>query len=87
MYLKIRIRESLFNVKKDNWDQNTPSNSPRAPGTEKKKTGKKASIARNYSNKCEPHERSPCAPKFGEIAHEDSLHQERCARRVAWDLA
>ena len=36
---------------------------------------------------CEPHERSPCAPKFGEISHEEALHQERCARRVAWDLA
>ena len=27
---------NLFHVKKENWDQNTPSNSPRAPGTESK---------------------------------------------------
>ena len=37
--------------------------------------------------KCEPHERSPCSPKFGEISHEDTLHQERCARKVAVDSA
>ena len=37
--------------------------------------------------KCEPHERSPCSPKFGEISHEDTLHQERCARKVALDSA
>ena len=27
--------------------------------------------------KCEPHERSPCAPNFGETSHEETLHQER----------
>ena len=34
-----------------------------------------------------PHERSPCAPKFGEKSHEETFHQERCARKAAWDLA
>ena len=29
----------------------------------------------------------PCAPKFGERSHEETLHKERCARRVAWYLA
>ena len=29
----------------------------------------------------EPLERSPCAPKFGEISHEETLHQERCAHK------
>ena len=33
MYLKILIRESLLYVKKENWDQNVPSNSPRELGT------------------------------------------------------
>ena len=33
MYLKILFRESPFYVNKGNWDQNTPSNSSRAPGT------------------------------------------------------
>ena len=32
VYLKILIWQSLFYVKKKNWDQNTPWNSPRAPG-------------------------------------------------------
>ena len=36
--------------------------------------------------KCEPHDRRPCAPKFGGRSHEETSHQERCACRVAWDL-
>ena len=43
--------------------------------------------SRGIIQKCEPHERSLCAPKFGESSHEETLHQERCARRAAWDLA
>ena len=43
--------------------------------------------SRGIIQKCEPHERSPCAPKFGERSHEDTLHQETCARKAAWDLA
>ena len=35
----------------------------------------------------EPYERNPCAPKFEERTQDETLHQERCARRVAWDLA
>ena len=31
--------------------------------------------------------RSPCAPKFEERSHEEALHQERCARKAAWDSA
>ena len=34
-----------------------------------------------------PHERSPCAPKFEERSREETLIQERCARKAAWDLA
>ena len=37
-------------------------------------------------HKCE-HEHSPCAPEFGERSHEETLHQERCARGVARNLA
>ena len=85
MYHKILILESLCYVKKENWDQDTPSNSPKALGT-KKKSGKKGSMSRGVIQKCELHERSPCAPKFEERSHEDTLHQERCARRVAMDL-
>ena len=48
-------------------------------------SGKKVSIAR--IPKCAPHERGPCAPKFEERSHEETLHQEGCARSAAWDLA
>ena len=43
--------------------------------------------SRGIIQKREPHERSPSAPKFGERSHEEALHQERCARRAAWDFA
>ena len=43
--------------------------------------------SRGIIQKCEPHERSSCAPQFGKRSHEETLHQERCARKAAWDLA
>ena len=33
VYLTILTRENLFSWKSENWEQNTPSNSPRAHGT------------------------------------------------------
>ena len=36
-------------------------------------------IRKELSNSGEPHERSPCAPKFGKGHMEEILHQERCA--------
>ena len=36
VYLKILIRENIFHVNLENFEQNTPSNSPKAPGTKKK---------------------------------------------------
>ena len=43
--------------------------------------------SRGIVQKCAPHERGPCAPKFDKRSHEETLHQERCARKAAWDLA
>ena len=43
--------------------------------------------SRGIVQKCAPHERSPCGPKYEERSHEETLHQEGCARRAAWDLA
>ena len=43
--------------------------------------------SRGIIQKCEPHERNPCAPMFEERTQDETLHQERCARRVAWILA
>ena len=40
--------------------------------------------SRGLIQKCAPHERSPCAPKFED---REILPQERCAREAAWDLA
>ena len=43
--------------------------------------------SRGVIQKCVPHERNPCAPRFEERTQDETLHQERCARRVACDLA
>ena len=37
--------------------------------------------------KCEPQEQIPWAPKFEERTQDETLEQEQCARREAWDLA
>ena len=42
--------------------------------------------SRRIIQKCAPHERSLCAPKFEDRSHEETLHQERCARGVAWNF-
>ena len=42
--------------------------------------------SRGIISKCERHECSPCAPKFEGRSHKETLYQEGCARRVAWDL-
>ena len=42
--------------------------------------------SRGIIQKCVPHERSPCAPRFEERSQDETSHPERCARRVAWDL-
>ena len=61
-------------------DQITPSNSPRVRFT-KQKFGRKGP-SRGVIQKCEPHERSPCAPRFEERSQDETSHQERCARRL-----
>ena len=39
------------------------------------------------SQKCEPQERVPWAPKDEERTQNETLRQERCAREAAWNLA
>ena len=88
MYLKILIRESLFYVKKVKRDQNAPSNSPRACGTQKKKKDReRKGPLRGIIQNANLMSAVLCAPKFGIRSYEETLHQERCALRVAWDLA
>ena len=43
--------------------------------------------SRGVIQKCEPHERNLCAPRIEERTQDEPLHQERCARKIAWDLA
>ena len=78
-------RFCLFYMTEENGDQNTWSNSPSALGT--KKIGKERVHRMALFKKCEPHGNGLGAPKFWERSHEETLHQERCACRVAWDLA
>ena len=80
------IQENLLYVNRENWDQNTPSTSPRARRT-KSKFGEERVHREELHPKCAPHERSPCPPKLEERSHEETLHHERCVRGVAWNLA
>ena len=50
------------------------------------KIRKRKGPSRGVIQKCAPHERSACAPKFDERSQDETLQQERCARRAAWDL-
>ena len=43
--------------------------------------------SRSIIQKCASHERSPCAPKFEERPHEETLQQERSVRKAAEYLA
>ena len=42
--------------------------------------------SRGIIPKCAPHERCLSAPKFKDRSREETLQQERCARKAAWDL-
>ena len=53
----------------------------------RKNSEKKGSIARSHMQKCKPQERNPCAKNFEERTQDETLQQEKCARREAWDLA
>ena len=60
MYLKILVRENLFYRKKENWDQITPSNF-QGHVAPHKKIMERRGPSRGIIQKCEPHERNPCA--------------------------
>ena len=59
-----------------NWEQNEPSNSPKALGTKSK--FEKQRVHREVLAK---------SVRLEERPHEETLHQERCAHKAAWDLA
>ena len=57
---------------------------PKRDSTPRKNSGEGPSQGIQHS---EPHERSPYSPKFEDRSEEETLKQERCARRVAWEMA
>ena len=61
--LKILIRENLFKGKTENRDQITPSKSPQGHLAPNKNSGKKGP-SQGIIQKCENHERGPCAQKI-----------------------
>ena len=79
------LSEINLYVNKENWDPNTPSHSPKAPGTTLKNG--KESVRREVLSKSVRLMSVALAQKFEERSHEETLHQERCARKEAWDLA
>ena len=85
VHLKILIRESLF--RREEQKKGSKRAVKFSKGTwHQIKNREREGPSRGIIQKCEPHERSPCAPKLGERSHEETLHQERCARRAAWDI-
>ena len=76
---KITLRVSVFCGKLKNWDRIAPSHSY--------KFGKEKGPSQGIMQKCEPQERKPCAHKFEDKTLLETMQQERCARREAWDLA
>ena len=83
---KILFRESLFCVKKGKLGSKHAVRLSKCTWHQIK-TRERQGPSRGIIQKCEPHERRLCATKFGKRSHEDTFHQERCARRGAWDLA
>ena len=51
------------------------------------KIGKIKGPSQGVTGQCEPHDRSPHAPKIEDRTHEETLQQERCSRRDVWEMA
>ena len=77
------LRESLFCGNKKNWDQSQVLGDHDAS---RKKKWEKKGPSRVIIQKCELQERFPWAPKFEERTLDETLKQERCTRKAAWNL-
>ena len=71
--------------KRENWDRNTPSNSTKAPGS-KLKFGEER-VHRKVFSQGVNHMNVVLARQNSRKDHEETLIQERCSRKAAWDLA
>ena len=86
VHLQILMREGLANGKKEHWDQKHAVKFSTSTWHQRKIRERKGP-SRGIFPKCAPHECSLCVPKFGRRSHEEILHQERCARIAARELA
>ena len=55
--------------------------------TPRKKIRERKVPSQGVVQMCEPHERSLCAPNFEDRSQEETLQQEGCAHRDAWEMA
>ena len=86
MCLKIPIRANLFDGKRGKLGSNRTIKLSKGTWHHIKIRERKGP-SRGIIQKCEPHECNPCAPRFEERVQDETLQQERCTRRVAWDLS
>ena len=80
------IREILILRKERKWGSNHTVKFSKGTWHHMKIRARKGPLPGDIQ-KCDSHERNPCAPRFEERTEDETLYQERCARRVEWDLA
>ena len=86
VYLKILIREKSILRKERKLGSNHAVKFSQITWHQHKIWERKVP-SRGIIQKCAPHVRSLCAPQFEERTHEETLQQDGCARKAAWDLA
>ena len=82
--LKIPIRAHLFYGKEEHWMKLYGQFFFKSDRWYYIKIRERKGPSRGVTEKCEPHDRSPGAPRFEERTRDETLQQERCARRAAW---
>ena len=72
--------------RQNSWDQSSSCNSQKEPSRHMKIRERKGP-SQGVTQRSDPHERSPYAPRFDHRSEEETLKRERCARRVALEMA
>ena len=89
VHLTIQIQRNLFYGKLENWDWTLRRDTPwKFSGRTSYQTlnRERKGPSQGVIQKCEPHERNPCARKFEDRTPEETSKQEDRARTAAWDL-
>ena len=74
-------RRSLLHGRAENWDRTVKF----SKGTwHHEKIRERKGPSQGVTQKCELQERNPCAPKYEDGSFQETLQQERCVRREAW---